>query len=280
MKLKIRQHPHPVIGNGDDFPNSNFQSSIEIRLAEPSWNITCEFKCENEHVKKLVADGKASYILHTECPSIPGSRRRFKTRMEKETFTIPSGDIANELVLAALIVADEKADSYAPKGMHPDYKGTKISVMPHDIIAQDSEGTKIFDLNRGGLDSLLKVRRSDVPGDKIVRFEERDHFWVILPQEDFDNWVATQKISKEIDRHVISPSFVLPAVVEAIERVKKDPGMADDDGPRWARCLSHRLYGMGMDINKVDTIESAQKILDFPIGRVCEHALAALSEEN
>jgi len=155
-----------------------------------------------------------------------------------------------------------------------------LRVMPHDIVAQDSDGTKIFDLNRGGLDSLLKVRRSDVPGDKVVRFEERDHFWVILPQEDFDNWIATQKISKEMDQHVIAPSFVLPAVMEAIERIKKDPGLADDDGPRWARCLAHRTYGVGMDISKADTVEAAQKILDFPIGRVCGHALASLSEEN
>ena len=43
MKLKIRQHPHPVVGNGDDFPKSSFKSSIEIKLVEPSWKINCEF---------------------------------------------------------------------------------------------------------------------------------------------------------------------------------------------------------------------------------------------
>ena len=279
MKLRNRQYPHPVLGNGDDFPDSNFESSIKMSLAEHVHKITCEFKCENEHVRKLVENGKASFILHAECPSIPGSRRRFKTRREKETLTISSGDVSNELFLTGFIVADEKFDNYAPEGMHPDYKGMRISVMPHEIIAQDSK-MKNFNLNKAGMDSLLKVRRSDVPGDKIVRFEDRDYLWVILPQEDFDNWVASQKISKEMDRHVIAPSFVLPAVIEAIERIKKEPELADDDGSRWARCLANRLYGMGMDINKAETMESAQKVLDFPIGRVCEHALASLSEEN
>jgi hypothetical protein len=274
--------PYPVLGNGNDFVKETFSTKIEMRLQGDHYVVGCEFVCENKHISDLIASGEAAYVLDVDCPSIPGSRRKFRSRKSKNEFLISTGEVNNEITLAAFVVADKQLKDYAPKGVHPDFKGMKFLVLAHETIAQDEDQIKMFNLNKGGFDSLIKVRRSDSPGDKVVRFDERDHFWVILPMDDFDNWIGTQKASREVDQHVVAPSFVLPAVIEAIERIKKNPDYVEEEGPRWARSLSNRCYDLGMNIMEGDTIETAQKILNFPIGRVCEHALTSIgnNEEN
>jgi hypothetical protein len=284
--MKLRKYgrkcskPYPVLGNGNDFPKESFRTTIDIRLKNDQWSVSCEFHCENKQISKLVEDGSASFVLDVDCSSIPGSRRRFRSKNVKNDFHIPVGDVINDLLVAAYIVADEEFKDYSPKGTHSDYKGMKFHILPHEVVAQDADEIKEFNLNKGGIDSLIKVRRSDSPGDKVVRFEERDHFWIVLPMDDFDNWIGVQKTSKDLDQHVVAPSFVLPAVIEAIERIKKDPSIAGEDGHRWARSISNRCYSLGMNLMTTDTCEAAQKILDFPIGRVCGHVLGINNNEE
>lgn len=283
--MKLRKHrkrcvkPYPVLGNGNDFPNESFRSTISVKLQGSQWAVNCDFHCGNKYVAKIVEEGSASFVLDVDCPSIPGSRRRFRSRTESNVFFIPVGDVRDDIDFAAFIAADKEFKDYSPKGMHPDYGKLNFKILTHEVIAQDEDEIKRFDLNKGGVDSLIKVRKSNSPGDKVVRFEHGDYFWVVLPMDDFDNWLATQRASRELDQHVVAPSFILPAVIEAIESIKKDSDLADESGPRWARSLSSRCYDLGINMMKSDTSETAQKILDFPIGRVCEHALGIKNEE-
>lgn len=270
---------YPVLGNGNDFLKESFSTEISIRLDGSRWVISCEFICGNKQISELVDKGLAAFVLDADCPSMPGSRRSFRSKKSKSDFFMSIGEVSNEISLAAYVVADAEIKNYSPKGIHPDYKGIKFDVLPHEILAQDEDQIKMFDINKGGVDSLLKVRRSDSPGDRVMRFDERDHFWIILPMADFDNWIGTQRVSRELDQHVVAPSFVLPAVIEAIERIKKNPDYVEDEGPRWARCLNVRCRELGMDLMRSDTLEAAQKILNFPIGRVCEHVLEIGNQE-
>lgn len=266
--------PHPVLGNGNDFTNETFRTVVEMSQDEKSCTIDCEFICDSAELTQLVESGRASFLADFNCPSLPGSRRNFATEERKARFVVPTSDIASSVSVAAYVVANGRITGYSPAGMHPDYGGRKFKVLAHEILAQDEEGTKIFELDGGG-DSFLKVRRSTDPSEKIAKWEESsDYFWVALPMEDFDNWILGKKYDPETEQH-FALIFVFPAVVSAIERIRdeKRSDLRGDDAPRWAKSLFGKLKDLKVDLESCEPHEAAQKILELPIGRVLSNIL-------
>jgi hypothetical protein len=266
--------PHPVLGNGNDFPKDSFRTLVEISQESGSWKIDCEFLCDSEYMRKLVEDGKASFVADINCPSVPGSRRNFSSKSRKARFEISATEVAKTISVAAYVVANQKIKDYAPDGMHGDYGGRKFKVLKNELLAQDEEGTKFFDLDGGG-DSFLKVRRNPDPKESIAKWEESsDHFWVVLPAEDFDNWMLIKKSDPEKESHIASV-FVLPAVIGAIERIRDEDrsDLKGDGAPRWSKSLFGLLSTLKIDLDSCEPYEAAQKVLNCPISRVLANVL-------
>lgn len=269
---KVR--PHPVLGNGNDFPKESFRTSVEISQEGGHWNISCEFLCDSEYVRRLVEKGQASFVADINCPSIPGSRRNFSSRERRARFVVPTTQFAKAISVAAYVVANDKIRDYSPEGMHADYGRKKFKVLKNEILAQDEEGTKFFDLDGGG-DSFLKVRRSTDPRESIAKWEESsDHFWVSLPMDDFDNWMLMKKSDPKREEHIAS-IFVLPAVIAAIDRIKDEErgDLKGDGAPRWAKSLFGVLSDLKVDVESCESYEAAQKVLHCPIARVLANVL-------
>jgi hypothetical protein len=282
MRLKERSYPHPVLGNRDDFVSSQFQASFSMEplAANAShWELRAVYACGNAKLKKLIRDHKAKYVCHIECGATV-YRRQFSSYSEDNTFRIPCVDVAHELAVTGLIVADADIPNYRPLNPNPDYGSLAFHVRAGDILGQDPDGTKDFDLSRDaisdGLGCLLRV----VPGGKHCRFmeimptDERLH--VVLPQSDYDNWLKVRAANRMVDQHILSTTFVLPAVVFALQEMKDHPEVCGVEGQRWAKALGRILEERRLNLDKQDPLEIAQQLLDSPIARACRESYSVI----
>lgn len=273
MKTKrhnpCRVRRHPVLGNGNDFPGITFSTSADIRPDGDDYLVEIRFQCGDPDIRRLVREGAASYVVDFNCPSVPGSRRNISTREEQGSFRVPASEVADRVSVAAYCVADKRIPDYRPKGIHPDYKGSFL-VLAAEIIAQDEEGTKFFELESGN-DSFVKVRRNHDPDERIVRWEESDeHFWIVLPQADFDNWSVVNKNDPDLDSNVAAPAFLLLGVAESVRMLQNEERLRGEDAPGWSRALMAILEARRIDPLSCEPSEAAQTILDRPIGRLLE----------
>jgi hypothetical protein len=268
-----RVRKYPVLGNGNDFPGETFSTLVDIRPEGEDFVVDVAFQCGDPDIRALVEEGRASYVVDFNCPSVPGSRRNFSTRKNQESFRVPMDQVADRVSVAAYCVADGRILDYSPAGMHGDYGGRKFRVLTAEIVAQDEEGTKFFEIE-GGDDSFVKVRRSHDPDETIARWEESDeHFWVVLPQADFDNWLVVNKSDPHLDINVAANAFLPLFVSEAVRLLQSEERLRAEDAPRWARSLANVLAERRIDPLKCDPAEAAQTILDRPIGRLLENVL-------
>lgn len=281
MKTKrhnpCRVRRHPVLGNGNDFPGLTFSTHAEIRPDGDDYVVEVLFRCGDPDIRRLVGEGKASYVIDFNCPSVPGSRRNLSTREERGSFRIPASEVADRVSVSAYCVADRRIPDYRPEGIHPDYKG-RFLVLAAEIIAQDEEGTKFFELESGS-DSFVKVRRNHDPDERIVLWEESDeHFWIVLPQVDFDNWSVVNKNDPELDSNVAAPAFLLLGVAESVRMLQNEERLRGEEAPGWSRALLNILEARRIDPLSCEPSEAAQTILDRPIGRLLESITQAQEE--
>jgi hypothetical protein len=273
-----RVRKYPVLGNGNDFPGATFSTRIEVGVEGDEYVFEVLYQCGDPDIRKLVEEGRASYVADFNCPSVPGSRRNFASREPKTSFRVPVCEVADRVSIAAYCVALERIPDYAPTGIHGDYGERKFRVHSAEIIAQDEEGTKFFEIE-GSDDSFVKVRRNHDPDETIARWEESDeHFWIVLPQEDFDNWLIVNKSDPHLDINVAANAFLPLFVSEAIRILQKEERLRGEDAPGWARSLSGVLAGKRIDPMDCDPAEAAQTILDRPIGRLLENVFQTEEE--
>lgn len=287
--MKTKKHPagkarpYPVLGNGKDFNDLSLRTSVEILPEEDGWTVRCEFQCDSEEIRNLVASGDASYIVDLNCPAMPGSRRNIPSGSSRFSFKVLESEVFERISLAMSVIANRAIHGYLPAGLHDDYRGFKngFNVMSHEVIAEDEKGIKFFELD-GGSDSFLKIRRSMDPHEKFVCWEEsHDYFWIVPPQAAFDNWMLLKKSDGELEAHAATSAMVLPALIEAIRRVRSEDrtDLQGENAPKWARSLLSILREMRID-DDCEEHEAAQKILKSPTTRLFAHLIETNEEDD
>jgi len=181
MKLNARSYPHPVLGNSDDFPDSDFQAAIsmELKAGPPAYYaVECKFTCGNTVVEKMIANKEAAFTVHVECTATV-FRQSFTTHKAEEVFKLPIEDIAESVSITTLIVADKDLATYAPKGAHSDYGRRTFALRKADILGQDRAGTKVFplvDFDGDAVSAWLKVRRAKKRAERLMKLSEARSF--------------------------------------------------------------------------------------------------------
>ena len=70
MRIKNRLSPYPILDDfGDDYVDSSFTVEYEVNTQFSEVYGKLSFNLDNEEIQQLIADKKAAYTVHIECPS-------------------------------------------------------------------------------------------------------------------------------------------------------------------------------------------------------------------
>ena len=274
MRIKNRLTPYPILNNyGDDYVNSSFSVDYDVNTQFTEIYGKLTFNLDNDDIKALIKNKKAVYSVHIECSTT--CYREVLTSDEDEIeFKINSLLVAKNIEIRTFIILKERIEGFESKNFHPDYRGQKFNLEPHQIIAIGT--AKDYEIRKDDrdFDTLPSILR-------IVKLEDK-HKGALSVNTDNDEYVIVglstdiyelyARLGKTTFKNTSFSLVLLPALMVVLQRMcigKDDEVM---NSLHWYKVIESLLNSNGYNIEDLsienDSLLSVcQSIFADPIAR-------------
>jgi hypothetical protein len=282
MQIKPRSYPHPVLAHfGDDIVNSTFMPVVTVKANKNAYSFEAIFKTNNADLLQLIAQKKARYAVHIECPQTR-YRNVFKSDSDKMSFEIQAGMLDGNVEITSFVLASTPLDKYRNDGFHPDYAKLTFRVSKGDTLAvgHDHEFTaekKVDPLRR--VPSVFSIQPNDEPGATGMDIDSSGNkVTVKLSRPNYD---AYGHLRNDAKLHpVLSLAVIVPALVAVIDEIRREAiagSIGEYKDRRWFLVVSRRLREIGIDPEDADAYnESSLRIAHEMLGQPLAESLAGL----
>lgn len=272
MKITEKSFPHPVLSNyGEDVLNSAFQCTLSAHQDRKNYYLTPSFVINNQTIKTLVSEGKASYFMHLECAST-FYRSQYQIDDVTQSITIKGDKLKGKVEANFFVCATQRIDNYMIAGAHKDYAGLTFSIRKGDILAVAESATFHADKTNEQikpLSSIMRVRLNEDEGTGIFSVTYDDFININMPKAEYDTYFKVRNDRNM--RSVLGCLIALPVLIDAIAEIKRKRELNDIEASRddkWFRILEEKLEGQeGTNMDEEEPIILAQKILENPLRR-------------
>lgn len=298
MRNRAIEYPHPVLNEyTNDFTDCSF--AIEVVSHSDTGNaITLELaydlKCDG--IIDLLSRGLAKIAVRLTCFRT-SHRTVFDMNLKGTTIiSIPKKSVTDVLDIQATIVATRDFDNYSLPEFNKNYFGSSsFSLRKGDIIANEP-GLKIklntvLEKNMAG---IVLINTDPTISEMKVSFasvEETDpaltnYIYITLPDAEYKNYakLMTKKHLKNGIERFLQSSVVLPAITEAVAKLRMEEMLEDDgsevhySGTVWADSIRAALTGLGIDELSTNT-QSDYEIANKLLGNVIFDSISNLMQK-
>jgi hypothetical protein len=245
MRSKTLSLPHPVIGNGSDDIDANFEACIVNILTHSNadtYKLDINLNCSSEDVQKLVVQKKANYVVRIQCNKA-FFRQIFKSFNPAYDITLTASDLKGKVELDFFISMCKDVNDFEFTEAHSDYEGQKFDLNTGDIIAQAETQEFFAERKLDETEKLGSLIRFDVdPTGKrsSVWYEYGDSkITVYLPKTQHEQLNEVYIKQRHLTPILIS-SLATPALIQALQILRKAEEDKDDIGLRWAELIEER----------------------------------------
>ena len=289
MRLRERAYPHPVLSpwGAKDFVRSAFQPVVEVTDTKDAYAFTARFTINNPSLLALIAEKRARYAVHVECPQTR-YRGLFSSEKAPFSFDIHSSLIAGSVDVCSFVLAASPIEQYTNSAFHPDYAGLSFEIASGDTLAVGDEREFIAEKKDDPLrtvPSIFSIQPNpnpdagpidiDIGGNKIA---------VLLSRRNHDAYRALRQNPAYVP--VLGAAIVAPALAAVLEQMRAvGDGEAAGDmaGRHWFGVLTRRLRTLGFDAANLDgSGETSMAIANKVVGRpldACLESLLKLTQE-
>lgn len=274
MDIKYKLYPYPVLADySDDYNDHTFNTSID--MVKDGYNLRLDFVSEltSNTIKKLISEGKASYVYHLECAQT-GFRHVIITSNTEERYPLDKKLVRGKLQVCTFIVAKVDLHSYSSDEFHDDYTGMQFEIEAGCVIAV---GTQVnFDIQKkiddiANLPSIFSIiRNPDVDVKEMLVEFESNKIIIKLPFNDFSTYKQLSRDSN--NNHILNALTVIPALTFVMSELKqRDIDERSEIDYGWYRTIKNTLLKTfdidieSDDFNELNTIEYAQRLINSPI---------------
>ena len=216
-------YPYPLLrATPGDYLHSLFNATINVKSLTNGYEISVDFHLENNEMKELIREHKASYALEIQCISTWYRKLEFSASDSLVLF-IPSTLIHERVDLCPCIVAIDSIADFHSSDFAEEYDSLSIPINTGEVLAIGE---------RKKFDALYKddiIRKSE----SIVHFKTDDHAttmfceWeyeiiqIHLPPKQYDEY---NRIGKWEPWKIplLNAIYIIPVIVEAITFIYQD----------------------------------------------------------
>ena len=273
MIIRDRSFPHPVLAPfRDDIAPNNFVFDLAVSPDADAYYLKAKFVHDNPTLSDLIAQGRASYVLHLECRQ-NFFRKTYRSNEVELNVTIPSTELLGKVEASAFINAEMEIANYKIVGAHPDYGDSTFHIRQGDVLAAAEslvfQAYVDYDPLKK-LSSILNIWRSESLEEGPMTVDlSIDTIIATLSQRDYERY--TKLKADPALAPVLSNQVVIPALLVALAEMK---ACADDDwddqlSKRWFRSIDKKLSETNLNIRSESTtvLDALQLILKWPLRR-------------
>jgi hypothetical protein len=300
MRNKAIEYPHPVLNEYTrDYLNSRFAIDVLSHTdngSEIVIELECQIDCDG--LVQTIASGDAKAVLRLTC---------YRTSLREMYDLNPTGstvihiakkNVTDSVDLQAMIVATRELNKFRLPEFNSDYFGSiEFKIRKGDVLANEP-GIKIklntmLEKNMAG---IVQVRGDLNATNMNVHFaeitEERpdltDYIVITLPDMDYKNYarMMTKKHLKNGVERFVQASVILPAITEAVGKLRTEETTDGDDGDTvthykgtvWADSIYAALIRYGItDLSENQM--SDYEIANILLGNVTSDSISNLMQK-
>lgn len=270
MQIKPRLYPHPVLAwFSDDYRSALFQPSMQVSGNKGYYKIQMVCRTSSKSLNHLISQGRAAYAVHVECPS---TRYRALFTSTDNTFEIDIAvaDIDAKVEVCRLILASTEITNYASDEFHGDFNGRSFNLIKGDTLAVAEDVVFYADKKEdelARLPSIFSIRRATADSPPSINVDLlQDRIVVSLAPETHQRFLSLN--SDELLRSTLCASVLMPALVQAIEKMMSMEARESLLDLRWNRTITRKLKELGLSIDKLpdeDSVALANRLIGDPV---------------
>ncbi len=255
-------YPYPVLGNDDDI-SGHFTPSMTYSLDPISVSLSVKFDLENDYIKSLIDDGRASFLVDIAC-NRTYFRRYIKTNDYSLTFSEPAQNLRGKVEVSFYICTNETIGQYTPSG-------ESYFVESGDIVAVGGntsfDALKEYDPLKAPIKSIVKITCLEKAQDEFtVLYNDDDFITIGIPKDMYSLYTNACSGSAA---EMLHSSIVLPALMDAIDAIKD--GKSDVASASWAQKLTELCASRGIALDEDSkSLTIAQRLLHNPAKRALD----------
>lgn len=281
MKLNS-ELPYPVLSKDNDhYVNSTFDVEVEVKKVFGELVIDANFLLENSGIESLIAEGKACYVLHIECPqtSYRVVKKSFTNRL---TINIDENILRNKIDVHPLIVANDRIENYTNSNWNEFYSSLLITYEKGNILASSDAIELILhedSTETQNLPSIVTIRRVEKLEFMSVDLG-MEQIIIELPQKVYNQYAQYGDTRL---KETILTLVILPCLVDVFHILKEDTSSFEDY--HWYQVLMQIFENNHLSFTKVineeiSVMEAAQRVLRNPLIASFKEIDKLLSEED
>lgn len=283
MEIKNKLYPHPVLRkDNDDYMNSFYNMILDYENDIKKLKLKIKFELKNDLLENMLLENKIEFLVHIECPKT-SYRKIISTNDKYKIEFLKDEDILGKIQLSSFIVAKENIVDYENKNFNPDYFGMKFNLEKGTVLAIGNSYKLDIDKEKeilGNIPSIFTICKKSVTDEIGLEIEYNSNkIRINLNIKDYENYNQLVSFNNKFI-NIINSSLIFPALIYTFEKLKTEFEDMEESDYRWFKALKFIFEKYGFKFNKdlfenENSIQLAQKLLDFPFGR----SLIALQNE-
>lgn len=265
MKIsETTSYPHPVLAPwSEDIAGATIDTEITFREKGEGNQVSIHFlsKLEQPDIVKMIQDGVATFGCFVKCQET-GLRRLQRLGFPTGLYHFAPGALLGRVQLRPMVWAINRISGYNPEGAHAEF-GNGCDIERGRILALDDE--QIIDVTRpplASIESIFEIIASDqVPEGRFDVDTESDKITVRMAGKTYQ-LVQSLREESESTRNVIMNGLYIPVVMQVLDQLTD--GYEQFEQYRWLHPFRGRCELEGIDIEKPDLLNHAQRLLAMP----------------
>ena len=280
VKSKL-DYPHPVLmPNGDDYnKDCYFEVQMEEEVHEDDCSVLFGFKYDLQCncLRQLIDEGKASVVIYVESPNSSFRKMFFVPTDEVSMqFDVKKDMVSRKIIVKPYIIALENIEEFFSGEFNSDYFGnSSFDIRKGDILAIE----KRYDIVLDNIDmfkncaSVFSIRLDEkVPYGIKVNYNDHK-INVMVNKVDYEKYCDLRE--QQEFRCLLSSVFIFPALVEAVEAMRREKGGGEEgiSEKRWFLVMEKQMKRKNIVLG--DMMSSVQ-IANELLGDVLKSSLMSL----
>lgn len=259
--------PYPVLTKENDhYLDSFFDVEVQAKKSFGQLYIEAKFMLVNEGLKSLISEGKATYVLHIECPQT-SFRKIEKSFTGFISLKIDEHYLRGKIDVHPFIVASERVEHYTNTKWNKFYAGVPITYDKGNMLAVGDAVEIVLHedpTETQNLPSIVTIRRVE-KAEYMTTDLGPDQIIIQLPQKVYDQYA---QYGNSRLKETILTMVILPCLVDVFHTLKMDYPSYEDC--RWYQVLMQIFENNHLSFTKVmneqvSVLEAVQLVLRNPL---------------
>jgi len=274
MKSSIKAFPYPILGRGDDYIDSEFQSTMDIRndMKEGINKICLDFSFlqSNEKITELISNEKASFAIDVQC-----SDTLFRKVFLVNSFgflEFDEGQLYGKVIFSPQIIVKQEIVDFSSEDLNEEFGQDGFNLNVGDILAIDDPQKKYIEFNKLQFESLVRVETSNEIPEETYRFSLDQDMIIILMGKKFRHVWDVCRNEKD-KAPMLAMSVYKDCIHAALDYIINNE---DSENYKWVRALRLKLSTLGISITAESDfnelcINSQQLVAKYGVQRMLKN---------